>query len=177
MAFGRMASNWRQRNWPQISISSGSGVRFPGGRHFDHVADVDVVARVIGMPSFARGAFDHLSQQLAGPSDEGEALRVFIRAGAFPHENQVGLLVAGAEDDLVALFVQPAAAAIADIGRDADRRVSAFRGEGRAARGSGPFGSMQTAGAKACPAVEGLNAEVLVKSEYWRRSSRFIGRR
>ncbi len=28
------ASSWRNRNWPQISISSGCGVRFSGGRHF-----------------------------------------------------------------------------------------------------------------------------------------------
>ena len=32
-ALGRIASNCRNRNWPHVSISSGSGVRLPGGRH------------------------------------------------------------------------------------------------------------------------------------------------
>ena len=34
MALGWIVSSWRYRNCPQISISSGSGVRFSGGRHF-----------------------------------------------------------------------------------------------------------------------------------------------
>ena len=34
IAFGLMVISWRYRNCPQISISSGSGVRFSGGRHF-----------------------------------------------------------------------------------------------------------------------------------------------
>jgi hypothetical protein len=34
IAFGRIAISCRYRNCPQISISSGSGVRLPGGRHF-----------------------------------------------------------------------------------------------------------------------------------------------
>ena len=33
IALGRIAISWRNRNWPQISISSGRGVRFSGGLH------------------------------------------------------------------------------------------------------------------------------------------------
>ncbi len=34
IAFGRIVINCRNKNCPQISISSGCGVRFSGGRHF-----------------------------------------------------------------------------------------------------------------------------------------------
>src|ERR1035441_9160431 len=34
ITLGPIASSCRWRNWPQISISSGSGLRFSGGRHF-----------------------------------------------------------------------------------------------------------------------------------------------
>ena len=45
------------------AISSGSGLRLPGGRHLMHVGDVDLVA-----PKADR--LDHLRQQLAGAADE-----------------------------------------------------------------------------------------------------------
>ena len=50
-------------------------------------------------------------------------MRVFVRARAFAHEDQLGLLVARAEDDLVALFVQAAAMAIADVLEDFEQRI------------------------------------------------------
>ena len=34
MTDGRMALSWASRKGWQASISSGSGLRFPGGRHF-----------------------------------------------------------------------------------------------------------------------------------------------
>ena len=62
-----------------------------------------------------RGALDHLREQLAGPAHEGEPLRIFVGAGAFAHENQLGLLVARAENDFGAALMQAAAGAIADV--------------------------------------------------------------
>jgi hypothetical protein len=97
-----------------VSISSGCGVPVLRRAAFHHVADVDILAQQRNA-FFFRGAFDHLREQLARTADERDALRIFVRARTFAHEDQLGLLVAHAEDDLVALFVQAAATAIADV--------------------------------------------------------------
>src|ERR1017187_4275308 len=86
---------------------------------FHHVADVDILAQQRNA-FFFRGAFDHLRQQLARAADERDTLRVFIRARTFAYEDQFGLLVAHAEDDFGALFVQAAAMAIANVVEDAE---------------------------------------------------------
>ena len=83
---------------------------------FHHVADVNVVA------AQAHG-FDHLREQFSRAADEGLALTIFIVAGAFADENQIGFRVADAEDDVAAPFVEFAARAIADVGADAVERV------------------------------------------------------
>ena len=44
MNFGRTSSSWRSRYSRQLAASSGIGVRLPGGRHFNDVADVDFFA-------------------------------------------------------------------------------------------------------------------------------------
>ena len=49
--------------------------------------------------------FDHVVEQLAGATDEGFALDVFVGAGAFADEHQVGAWVAYAEDDLLAALL------------------------------------------------------------------------
>ena len=62
---------------------------------------------------------------MTGATDEGNALRVFIRARTFAYEYQPGLFVADAEDDPGALLVQAAAAAIADVFDYAEERLNA----------------------------------------------------
>ena len=102
------------------------------------VADVDVGA--LERDAFlARGALDHLREQLAGAADEREALLVLIGARAFADEHQLGLLVAGSEDDLVAAFVQAAALAIADVLENFEQRI-AGRFESRRATGASRIG-------------------------------------
>ena len=122
MALGAMARSWRERNWPQISISSGSGVRLLGRPAFHHVADVDILPPQ-GDAFFLGGVLDHLGEQLSGAAHERDALGVFVGAGAFAHEDQRRVLVAHSEDQFVAPLVQAAAAAIADIVEDLRQRV------------------------------------------------------
>ena len=76
-----------------------------------YVADVDVFA-------LQAHGFDHLGEEFAGAADEGEALDVFVVAGAFADEDEVGFRVAVAEDDFVAGFVEFAAGAFAEVGAD-----------------------------------------------------------
>ena len=110
------------------------GRAVPGRTALHHIADVDVGARerdafLLG------GALDHLREQLSGAPDERDALRVFIGAGAFADEHQRGLLVADAEDDLVAALVQAAAVAIADVLEDLEKGFAGW-GEWRQRRRS-----------------------------------------
>ena len=74
---GGIAPSCLFRNGSQLATSSGSGLRFPGGRHLQHVADVDVAARVAHR-------LDHLGQELARLADERLALRVLSAPGASP---------------------------------------------------------------------------------------------
>src|ERR1035441_9486232 len=76
-----------------------------------HVGDVNVLAEDLDT-FLLRRVFDHLSEQLSGAADKGDALGVLIGAGAFAHEDQRGLWIANAEDDLVAGFGEAAAVAI-----------------------------------------------------------------
>ena len=69
IAFGRMTDSWRNRNSPQISISSGSGVRFSGGRHFTTL-QMYTSAALERNAFFLRRALDHLREQLSGAADE-----------------------------------------------------------------------------------------------------------
>jgi len=88
-----------------------------------HVADVDVFAAQLDA-LFLGGALDHLRQQLTGASDEWDTLRVLVGARAFADKHQRRPIVANTEDDLVAPFVQPAAAAIANVFEDEGQRVA-----------------------------------------------------
>ena len=45
---------------------------------------------------------DHVVEQLSGAPDERQALRVFVCARPFADEHQLGVRIAGAEDDLLA---------------------------------------------------------------------------
>ena len=82
-----------------------------------HVGDVDVVA-------LQAHGLDHLRQQLSGAADKGNALHVFVVPGPFADEDQLGVRIAHAEDDLVAVAVQLAARAVAQVGGDALERVA-----------------------------------------------------
>jgi len=66
------------------------------------------------MPSFFAVPLDHLGQQLAGASDKRDALLVLIGSRSFADKHQRRLVIAYAEDNFVAPFVQAAAMAIAD---------------------------------------------------------------
>lgn len=48
---------------------------------------------------------------MAGTTDEGDALAIFVGAGAFADEDEFGAGVAGAEDGLGAFFAESAAGA------------------------------------------------------------------
>ncbi len=74
----------------------------------DHVADIDIRA-------IQPHRFDHLGEKLAGTADEGQALHIFIGAGAFTNEDQSGLGATVAENELVAALMQLAAGAVADV--------------------------------------------------------------
>src|SRR5262249_11187091 len=82
------------------------GLRIPvaGGSALHCICNEALVARELDR-------FEHLRQQLAGTSDEGLALRVFVGARALADDDELGACAARAEDDRVALLAQLAAAA------------------------------------------------------------------
>src|SRR6185312_11318518 len=59
----------------------------------DHVGNVNILA------AQAHGR-NHVVEQLAGAAHEGQPLLVFVGPRTFAHEHQVGVLVAGAENDV-----------------------------------------------------------------------------
>ena len=68
----------------QAPISAGSGSRFWGRPALDHIGDIDL------LPIQADGG-EELFQELAGRANEGTALAVFLGAGAFADEHQLGV--------------------------------------------------------------------------------------
>src|SRR5690242_14811586 len=77
----------------------------------DYVGNVDVLA------AQAHGG-DHIVQQLPGAAHKGQALLIFIGPRAFTNEHQLGMNVAGAEDDVFAPLRQTAAGAVANVFAD-----------------------------------------------------------
>ena len=73
------------------AISSGSGLRLPGGRHLMTLAMYTSGA----LQLHALG--DDLGEQLSGAADERLALQVFVRARPLADEHQVGGRIADAE--------------------------------------------------------------------------------
>jgi hypothetical protein len=102
-------------------------VRWPA---LHDVADIHVRA-ADGNSLLGRGVFDHLRQQLAGTADERKTLLVFIGARSFADKHEWRLLIAGSEDNRIAPFAEPAAAAIADIEPDLIERVIVRRQTGQ----------------------------------------------
>src|ERR1035437_1014161 len=87
-----------------------------------HVGDVNILAEELDA-FLLRRVFDHLGEQLSGAADEGDALRVLIGAGAFADEDQRGLWIANAEDDLIAAFGEAATATIAHVLDDLEEGI------------------------------------------------------
>jgi hypothetical protein len=84
---------------------------------FYDVADVDVLAA-------ESHGFDHLVQKFSGAADKGQPLRVFIGAGTFANENELGFGMAVGEDDVFSRFVEFAAGAVAEVLADFKERVA-----------------------------------------------------
>src|ERR1035441_7062859 len=158
-----------------------------------HVGDVNVLAEDLDA-FLLRRIFDHLGEQLSGPADERDALRGVIGAGAFADEDQRGLRVADAEDDLIAGFPEAAAAAIAYVLDDFEERIVGGA-ERRKIHGNGD-GDGSKVGSRGTLrirlphqhhwgrlAIEGLDAQILVELEilaekfsvHWRRGARGAG--
>lgn len=112
-----------------------AGVGFVGlggavlrGPALDDIGDVDLFALE------AHGG-DHVVEELATPAYEGQALGVFVRAGALADEHELGVGVAVAEDELVAAFGELAARAVADLLADKLEGGEVLRGWDGVARG------------------------------------------
>ena len=73
-----------------------------------HVADVDIFA-------FEIDGLDNLGQQLSRPSDERQALLVFVKTRRFTHKHEFSVRIPGAEHDMGAFRRQLAALAITDV--------------------------------------------------------------
>ena len=98
---------------------------------FQDIADVDVFTLEIDR-------LDDLRQQLARAADERQALLVFVVARRFADEDELGVGIARAEDDVGALRSELAALAVADFGADG------FEGDPSADQSqTGSFGSRQ----------------------------------
>ena len=122
MALGRMVMKLAVKKLAANFHLVGLGRAVFGWAALDDVADVNVGARerdafLVG------GALDHLREQLAGPADERQTLRILVRPRAFPHKHQFRLLVAGSEYELVPSVVQTAAFALTYIFQDFQQDV------------------------------------------------------
>ena len=118
---GSSAATWRCRYGAQAAISSGSGSRLSGGRHF---------TTLVMNTSFAAPAdvAEQALQQAAGATDERSALAVLVGTRALADEQDLGVGVALAGDGLRPRLVQPAAGADPDLGRDRLERRAALGG-------------------------------------------------
>ena len=115
---GSRASSWRVRNGAQAAISSGSGSRFSGGRHF---------TTFVMKTSSRDQPIDASSsvEQRPGLAHEGPALPVFVEARALAHEEDLRCGRPFARDGLRSGLVQPAARADRHLRRDGiERRLA-----------------------------------------------------
>ena len=101
----------------------GRGDAVAGGAALDDVADEDLLAGV------AHGG-DHLGEELSGAADEGEALFVFIGAGAFADEHDVGVDGALSGHGVLAGGGEGAGVAGGDFGRDGCKAGGGEMGRG-----------------------------------------------
>lgn len=88
----------------------GVGFSVLGWPAFDSIADIDIDSAVD-----ANGGKD-LGEELAGSPDEGDALFVFLLAGAFADEEELGLGITVGEDGVGARAVEGAEGAVGDGG-------------------------------------------------------------
>ncbi len=73
-----------------------------GAAEFDDVGDVDTAG---GFAAFESHGGDHLVEELSATADEGAAGAVFFDSGSFADEEDFGIGVAFAEDELGGDFV------------------------------------------------------------------------
>jgi hypothetical protein len=83
---------------------------------FDDVADVNVLA-------LQAHRFNHLRQKFSSAANEGKALHVFIVAGAFADENELGFGIAVAEDDFIPRGMKFAACAFTKVGTNLEQII------------------------------------------------------
>ena len=105
-----------------------------GRAAFHHVADVNILAA-------ERHRFDHLGEKFSRAAYKRLALHVFIVAGAFADENQLGFGIANAEYELRAAFVQAAARAFAEVGANVVESFAGHTFGGFKQRGAGRRGN------------------------------------
>ena len=128
---GSRTSSWRWRYGAQAAISSGSGSRLSGGRHF-----TTFVMKTSSRRQLERA--EELRQQVAGAADERPAEPVLVEARALADEDDLGVGAALARDGVRAGLVEPAAGAGADLRRDRPRAPpGARRGSRRPSGGRG----------------------------------------
>jgi len=107
--FGLDYSDLAHQEWRAGVTLVAFGRAVARGTALDHVRDVDFLAR-------QSHRFDHVVEQLTGSAHKGFALRIFVGAGAFADEHQLGFRIAYPEDDLLAaLLVQLASGAVTEI--------------------------------------------------------------
>src|SRR6185312_5142648 len=88
---------------------------------FQDIRDVDVAAREADLG-------EQLLEQLPRLADERQPLLVLVEAGRLADEHQVGMRIAGAEDDLRASLRQPASRAAGNLARVRLKRVDVSAG-------------------------------------------------
>ena len=81
------------------------------------VADIDIT-------TVEAHRFNHLREKFSGATDKRQSLRIFIRAWAFAHKNELCFSASIAEHNFVACLVQLAARALAKIFADFQQRFA-----------------------------------------------------
>ena len=105
---GRTSSSWRKRYGSQAAISAGSGSRLPGGLH------LSTVARYAS--SSARPGSEQPLEKLPRATGERLPVPVLVEPRRLAHEDELGVRVPLAEDDLRAALGERAADAARSLG-------------------------------------------------------------
>src|ERR1035438_10366995 len=80
----------------------------------DHIADVDI--RAFERDAFFLGRpFNHLGEELSGPADERQSLRVLVGPWAFAYKHQFRLFIAGTKHDPIPALMQATPFAVSNI--------------------------------------------------------------
>jgi len=104
----------------EIRRTGGDFIRF-GLAIFWRTAFYDVAN--VNIFALQAHGFNHLRQQFPRATNERDAGSVFIGAGTFAHEDEVGVGIAIGKDDVFAFFVEFAPFTIANIFADFEERI------------------------------------------------------